>query len=556
MQGATKTGGGRAVSIARVSTPGQADNTSPSDQHRRNNEYAAAHGLVVVAELTEIESGALILARVYNPRSPIFQSLRMIEEGAADTVIFDVPDRIGRGDTLAVLEFMYRQAGAQVVYAQPGRERDTLQGRVMRLAEQLTSDVERNNIRRRLDGGKWAKARAGGIVAVGPAPYGYRFVREFDEMGRKRSVRLEVDTAKIGYWRMAYDWIMGGESLTGVARKLTALGIAPPGRAKNGWRTQSLVRIFRSPVYMGRWEYGKRITQTVDLASGRRSVVVGERPVSERASAVVPAVITAEQWEALQRVLDKAADRFVTGTKYEYLLRGMLTCARCGYTLTGTPTQHKGGVSLYYECRNRRHNFIDPCRGAKVNGAEAERLVWEMIEGWILEPGAVAEGAEARAEIIAQDAQGGLAAAREVVAREIDSLGRELRRVLRLYTKQGMNLSEYREMETEIRGQVDAAQRRLEELDARIAGAEMARRGVDAAGDLRATLAERLRSAGAQTFEFRRRLLEAIELWGVWDQETRVLQVYSLLGEGAVTLLPYASRKRGRPRGDTGMSNG
>jgi site-specific DNA recombinase len=318
---------------------------------------------------------------------------------------------------------------------------------------------------------------------------------------------------------------------------------------------QSIMRIYRSPVYAGRWEYGKRITQTVDDASGRRSVVVGERPVSERAVVEVPGVVTVEQWEALQRVLDGARDRFVTGTKHAYLLRGMLVCAECGYRLVGDATRRaRSGpeVTLYYGCRHGRHNLAAACSrsGCRLHAAEAEARIWDQVEAWILAPEAVAEGAEARAEMVAQEAGASLSAARVALAEELAGLEREARRVLRLYRKGGVRLDAYREEEADIERQRAALAGRLADLDARIAGAEAARAEMAAADDLRRVLADRLRSEGARAFDFRRRILEAIELWGVWDHGARRLEVYSLLGQAVMDIPRYAWRARGRPKGD------
>src|SRR5688500_699239 len=107
----------KAAVMARVSTGRQLDNTSPDEQIRRGREYCAGQGYQVVAERIEAMSGAFVRAR-----SDIMALREEAEKGRLDVIVFDIPDRLGRGESISKLELLAQLHGARVEYARPGRD--------------------------------------------------------------------------------------------------------------------------------------------------------------------------------------------------------------------------------------------------------------------------------------------------------------------------------------------------------------------------------------------------------------------------------------------------
>lgn len=532
-----------------MSSKSQKDNTSPEGQLEKIRAYARQNDIDLIQEFTEIESGGVILARAYNPKSPIYKCLRMAERGEIQCIVADISDRWGRGDVIAVLEFMFEQAGAQVLYATPGRDKSTLQGFVVHQTDALVSGIERIRIRDRMMTGKMNAVRRGQLLVLGRPPWGFNVERQFDALGRRISTELiPIPSEQQTYLRMRDMVMLNGLSLRGVAKRLTDEGIPVPDarhgkrKANATWRASSVTKIMRNPVYGGRWYYGRIETKSVDTVKGRKSRQVRTRTLDEMPYVEVKGFTPWDEWLALQAKMDTHGDLFVKPTKNQYLLRGMIRCAQCGYMLCGVPVHHHSGTELYYRCRPSRHHAERKCASRSINAGDAERQVWDRVVAWLLDDVSIEAG---RREMGDSPAVAGLEQALAGLERQKKDLHDEMRRTLRAYTRKlaGMTLALLEEEQARITDEMARIDKQIQTVRGEIAQAQQAQREMAQAGELKAKLADALRGGVDIPFEMKQKWLKALRLAGVWNADTETLSITCLIGQVEIPLKRYASRR-------------
>ena len=193
-----------------------------------------------------------------------------------------------------------------------------------------------------------------------------------------------------------------------IADHLNALGVPPAyvrdhrtvRRGKRSEATQGIWRAGRvrntlvSTTYKGVHLYGKRDS-------------VNRREVIERS---VPALVTEEMWDQAQTTLRHNRMLSSPIAKHRYLLRGLIRCGCCGLTYCGaTWSVAKGTQKRFYTCNGRgQARGIYGARGEKcpskaISGV-IEEVVWNDVEEFLRNPGAVLELLRHRLAIHTRDA--------------------------------------------------------------------------------------------------------------------------------------------------------
>ena len=110
----------------------------------------------------------------------------------------------------------------------------------------------------------------------------------------------------------------------------------------------------------------------------RRAAQTETRPKEEWIEVEVPALVDEAVWNRAQERL-KMNQRFAkrNNKRHFYLLRSLLVCATCGYTLQGR--FQKGRVYYYCE-QGGKHRYPDVERHTcSIAGRIIEPLVWEAV---------------------------------------------------------------------------------------------------------------------------------------------------------------------------------
>jgi site-specific DNA recombinase len=190
----------------------------------------------------------------------------------------------------------------------------------------------------------------------GKTPYGYVAVQNDSGIGW----HLEHDPVTSVIVRRIVDDLLEGESLSGLARALTAEGVPAP-RGGQRWNVTPLRKMLRSKSLRG---YVHHAGDTVRDAEGR--------PIQ-----LGPELVSPDEWDAIQARLDGHLEARKDARRAEAsALSGLVRCLVCdGPMQHDTNKVRRSGDKVYeyryFRCRN--------CEGAKIRADELEILAEETF---------------------------------------------------------------------------------------------------------------------------------------------------------------------------------
>jgi site-specific DNA recombinase len=340
----------RTILYCRVSTEDQAEKYGLAAQLRACREYAKAHGLTIVAEISEDISGVIL------ERPGLDKVRAMVRAGEVDIVLMYDADRLSRelAHLLILKPEIERHARLEFVAA---KFEDSPSGRMFFGMRGVIAQYEREVIRERTMRGKRERARAGLIVG-GRVPYGYRY----------DGGRLIPDPERAAVVQRIYAAYDAGRSIRGIARELTASGVPTWGGQR--WGHSSVRRILQNETYAGAAHYGTH---------RREGTVLRLRPNADRIALPVPSLVSREVW---QRIQARMAENPQTGRpSTTFLLRGVLYCS-CGKRMHG-----ERGRNNTYRCSGRESHT---CRES-VNAARVDAATWRALTATLCDPDALRE---------------------------------------------------------------------------------------------------------------------------------------------------------------------
>ena len=380
-----------AALYARVSTQQQEQEATIDSQVAAIENYAQAQGYQISKELYFLDqavSGAQF-------DRPALNRLRdHASEGLFQVVLCLSPDRLSRQYAHQyVLLAELKRAGVEVVFINQPPVGNDPQGQLLLGIQGLFAEYERAMITERLRRGKLYRMRQGQLHTP-VAPYGYRYIPVQEAHGGRWEIVPRE--AQVVCW--IYEWYLQPEPLTiwNIVDRLNQLGEQAPPRAKL-WRFSTVEGILKQADYAGQAYYNR--TQTCYDVIGRpRRVGHGRkqapvhllRPKEEWIPIQVPAIISPTIFQQAQERLAMNRQFAVRNNKHNfYLLRGLLVCSVCGWTLVGRTSQ---GRQTYY-CRNQgKHRSPDvPPHGCVIAAEVIEPLLWAELTQLLRNPKLMAD---------------------------------------------------------------------------------------------------------------------------------------------------------------------
>jgi len=475
----------RVVTYARVSTEDQAKHGySLPSQMEACRRYAEDRGWSVVAEVSDDGISGAILDR------PGLDRIRdMAQTGEIEAVIVYDLDRLSRKTVHQLLiEEELSKAGITIRYVL-GDYRDDDEGRLQKQIRAAISEYERAKITERMVRGKRSKARQGFVVGAGRIPYGYRS----DGNGH-----LVIEEQEAHVVQLVFEWYTSPEEvgIREIARRLTAL----PFKTHQGnteWRTGTVSLILHNETYTGTQYYNRRKRQ-----SPTKTVF---RPEEEWIAIPVPCIVDRETFEAAQRKLAHNRKMKRKPPQHKYLLRGMLTCAECGYAYCGESTH--GSRYRYY-----RHSRMGKHRARSLRADLAEEKVWEAIKEILLNPSTLWEGYEAReAEVTKQKTR--LIQRLETVLNLKDKAAVKLEALTNAYLDPdiGMPKAEYARRRRDIEKEITDWEREIQEIQGRLETEAITQERMQAIEEFAAEVAQGIELVD---FEDKRKVLTMLQVSG------------------------------------------
>ncbi len=283
---------------------------------------------------------------------PAFQRLLSdIDAGQIDVVVVYKVDRLSRSllDFAKLME-RFSAAGASFVSVTQNFSTADAMGRLTLNMLMSFAEFEREMIAERTRD-KIAGARRKGKWTGGPVPLGYTVVDK----------KLVVDDLDAGLVREIFALYDGHRSALAVARALnqrkevTKRHRAASGRCRvpRAWTKVDVLRVLKNPVYAGYMAADDRLYDAEHTALVEREVFARTQELLEAATkAKRPAV-----------------------RNPEYLLGGLLRCARCGATFTTASTTSGRVTHRYYRCVTRDKQGKEACLSAPLPAKAIEAYV-------------------------------------------------------------------------------------------------------------------------------------------------------------------------------------
>jgi site-specific DNA recombinase len=267
---------------------------------------------------------------------------------AFDVVVVCAPDRLARNfvHQMVVLEELERR-GVRVVFCDRPLRDDPHEQLVTQIRGAV-AEYERTLIADRMRRGRQARLRSGQLLPWTRAPYGYRLHPE-----RPRDpAAVKVDpVAAVVVSELFAAYAAGGVTLHTLAAQLTARGVPTP-TGRPIWRPTTIRNLLTNPAYKGQAASGRlRTTPARQRKSALEPIGKGmsttAHPSEEWITVPVPALVSAEQFDLVERRLAANQRSARRSTTHPYLLRGLPQLRGLPAELQrGHPHGHRHPVSL------------------------------------------------------------------------------------------------------------------------------------------------------------------------------------------------------------------
>lgn len=387
-----------AVIYTRVSINEQVENgTSLTSQQEACRREAAHLGLDVV----EVCEDAGVSGTRYQTRPGVMRALHLIESGQASVLIATKIDRIGRSARV-VLDIIDRieKADGELITSDVKFDKSPT-GRLLRTIWAGMGEMEKDNIRDRMMGGKRQRAAEGQQPQRSRSPYGYHIITNaevecglYPASARGHYVIVE-ETAKV-VRRIFHEYVHGMATLPKITRAFNQEGIPTPGNGRL-WQHATLSVILTNPVYKGEAVSGRQRCHSDDRRLDQRHKWTGRPitrpevrrlvPEAERLKLAAPPLIETELWDMAQQRLAANRTSLRGNPRQIRMLSGRTVCPFCGAQGVIKQQKANGKQYPYFICgRQRKASQLTgekPCKGDLYPvGFMEEATVRVMQEVW------------------------------------------------------------------------------------------------------------------------------------------------------------------------------
>ncbi|RRN64680.1 recombinase family protein [Caulobacter sp. 602-1] len=368
----------RAALYLRVSTGRQAESDlSIPDQRRQMQAYCAGKGWTTGEEFVEPGNTAT------DDKRPAFQAMMdaaLTKPAPFDVIIVHSFSRFFRDQFQ--FEFYFRKMaknGVRLVSITQELGDDPMSEMMRKIMALFDEYQSRENAKHTLRAMK-ENARQGFWNGSRP-PLGYR-VYVAEQRGPKLKKKLEIDPVNAEKIRLIYRLALVGADGYGpmgfkaIAAYLNDREIRTRDGGKFG--LDAIHQILHRPSYMGEHHFNRTSAK-----------LKKRKPESEHAICEVPAIVTREEFQAVQDSLHLRHWKQMRPNHVNcgLLLAGICFCAKCGGAMTlRTGCSSTGLRYRYYTCSTKARQGPTGCEGITVRVDKLEAAVVDHLERRLLHP--------------------------------------------------------------------------------------------------------------------------------------------------------------------------
>jgi len=372
----------KAAIYCRVSTEDQErEGTSLDSQLKACQDKVQELGYEISEEYTvrETYSGLSL------DRPKLDQLRQWVRDKEVDAVVAYTLDRLSRDPVhFIILQEEMERSGVELILVTEDLDNSDI-GLLITHIKGYAAKLEAEKIRERTIRGKRERIKNGKLPTGRGVLYGYGYDKE-------RGINVansDLETVKmIGRWL-----IQEGIFLNEACRRLMEKGIPAP-KGGHRWSRGTVGRIMRNSVYAGRSYAGKTKME------GKKRIRCSEADHVLIPDAVDRTAFTWEEWELIQRQLDRNRELSTRNQKLSYLLSGRLFCKSCGRKYHGVPVHGKP----YYRCSGRVRLLSDKrCTSKTINASKLDEAVWVEVAKALENPRIILAGLQQSEDGINQE---------------------------------------------------------------------------------------------------------------------------------------------------------
>lgn len=365
----------KAVGYARFSSINQEGNMSIQAQTRAIHEFAEKNGLSLVHEYIDRAQSA-----TSDDREEFQKMIKDSANGEWHFVIVHKLDRFARNRVdSAGYRVKLAKNGVMLVSTLESFDPDSPEGALMEGLAELMAEFYSKNLSREIKKGQKENALAAKFCG-GTPPLGY----DVDPVTKK----LVINEQEAEAVRLMFSMVAQNHSYIEVLNALYDRELKT--KRGNDFGRNSIHDILRNPKYKGLYFY-RRLPSSI---LGKKARNAHKYNASEDMILVdggVPAIVTEEEFQKVQGVLDRRKNTREVHRIEKYLLAGKLYCGICGLAYYGET--HKvpktGAIYHLYRCSGTRKVKENRCSSCTVNRDLLEQRVLEYLSEIMFSPASI-----------------------------------------------------------------------------------------------------------------------------------------------------------------------
>lgn len=300
---------------------------------------------------------------------PALNELRNdLHAGLIKTVIVYDLDRLSRETDHLLILVKEIEKKAELLFV-TNEYAKTPAGEMFMTIHAAMAKYEKETIKSRTMRGKRQKALSGKIIFDDKA-FGYDF--------NKNESMYEISPTESEVVKLIFNTYVDRKyGVRSLCFELKALGIT--NKKGKPFSVSNLHRILINEMYAGtKWSFKFYEKKTGQYKSERTI-----RDQSEWIPISVPAIIDKDLFDKVQHMLKQNTNFSRRNTKREYLLRSVIRCDSCGYSMIGGTNKSKDREYSYYICPSKGEKR--KCDNGQIRADVIDKEVWDDLKKWVSE---------------------------------------------------------------------------------------------------------------------------------------------------------------------------
>lgn len=382
----------KAALYARVSSQQQQEEHTIDSQLAELKRQIVQHGNVLVKEYIDDGYTGTRLDR------PALEQMRQdLKTKQFDIIYFLCPDRIARDvwHQNIVIDDIVRHKKRLIINGEDYENNPENYFKLTILG--AVSQLERAKIVERTTRGRRHRLRMGQVVSQGHRIFGYRYIKK--TMTSPPALVIEESEAKVVH-KIFELYATGNYGIDKLARYLEEQNVSTR-TGKEMWRGCNVRLMLRNHTYAGTRYYNRmfHIKESVDK---RKTVKFGRTALRDKSEWIpikVPAIISKELFEKVQKQIKKRGERYQQPQEHQ-LLSGLVRCGECGHSVSSYRRRigkllkigirriyHKAAYICTWRTLSRAHakRVAEPCKSPEVITTILETKVFSMIKETMLD---------------------------------------------------------------------------------------------------------------------------------------------------------------------------